>query len=89
MARTREEINQTEKDYWNEKKLDRSKIKKLRRHAFFFSYKREKKTLDRFLEDFNGKNVLEIGSYTWATWFHKNTIPKNNLKEKNIYKDNF
>jgi ubiquinone/menaquinone biosynthesis C-methylase UbiE len=70
------EINQTEKDYWNEGKLDRSKIKKLRRHAFFYSYQREKKILKTLLEDFNGKNVLEIGSYTWAAWFHQKTTPK-------------
>ena len=76
MSRTREEINQTEKDYWNEGKLDRSKIKKLRRHAFYYSYKREKKILDKLLEDFNGQNVLEIGSYTWAAWFNENTKPK-------------
>lgn len=76
-TRTREEINQTEKDYWNEGKLDRSKIKKLRRHAFFYSYKREKKILKILLEDFNGKDVLEIGSYTWAAWFTEDTKPKN------------
>lgn len=76
MSKTREEINQTEKDYWNEGKLDRSKIKKLRRHAFFYSYKREKKILDSLLEDFNDKNVLEIGSYVWAAWFNENTKPK-------------
>ena len=76
MSKTREEINQTEKDYWNEGKLDRSKIKKLRRHAFFYSYKREKKILDSLLEDFNDKNVLEIGSYVWEAWFNENTKPK-------------
>ena len=76
MSKTREEINETEKDYWNEGKLDRSKIKKLRRHAFFYSYKREKKILNKLLLDFTGKNVLEIGSYTWASWFNQDTIPK-------------
>lgn len=76
MDKSREEINQTEKDYWNEGKLDRRKIKKLRRHAFFYSYKREKKILNKLLEDFTGKNVLEIGSYTWAAWFNENTIPE-------------
>lgn len=75
-TRTREEINQTEKDYWNEGKLDRSKIKKLRRHAFFYSYKREKKILKKLLQDFNGKDVLEIGSYTWAAWFTEDVTPK-------------
>jgi SAM-dependent methyltransferase len=76
-TRTREEINQTEKDYWNEGKLDRSKIKKLRRHAFFYSYKREKKILKTLLKEFNGKDVLEIGSYTWAAWFTEDTKPRN------------
>ncbi|KGL63345.1 class I SAM-dependent methyltransferase [Polaribacter sp. Hel1_85] len=76
MSKTREEINQTEKDYWNEGKLERSKIKKLRRHAFFYSYKREKKILNKLLEDFNGQDVLEIGSYTWASWFTENIKPK-------------
>lgn len=75
-TRTREQINQTEKDYWNEGKLDRSKIKKLRRHAFFYSYKREKKILKKLLQDFNGKDVLEIGSYTWAAWFTDDVKPK-------------
>ncbi|WP_299049102.1 class I SAM-dependent methyltransferase [uncultured Polaribacter sp.] len=75
-TKTREEINQTEKDYWNEGKLDRTKIKKLRRHAFFYSYKREKKILSKLLKDFNGKDVLEIGSYTWAAWFTEETKPK-------------
>lgn len=74
--KTREEINQTEKEFWNEGKLDRSKIKPLRRHAFYYSYKREKKILDKLLEDFNDQNVLEIGSYTWAAWFNENTKPK-------------
>jgi ubiquinone/menaquinone biosynthesis C-methylase UbiE len=76
MSKTREEINQTEKDYWNEGKLDRRKIKKLRRHAFFYSYKREKRILEKLLKEFNGKNVLEIGSYTWAAWFNENTNPQ-------------
>jgi ubiquinone/menaquinone biosynthesis C-methylase UbiE len=76
MSKAREEINQTEKDYWNEGKLDRSKIKKLRRHAFFYSYKREKKILDKLVKDFNGKNVLEIGSYSWTFWFNESTKPK-------------
>ena len=49
--KTREEINQTEKDYWNEGKLDRTKIMKLRRHAFFYSYKREKKIIDKIIEE--------------------------------------
>ncbi len=74
--RTLEEINQTEKEYWNEGKLERTKIKKLRRHSFHYSYKREKKILDKLVQDFQGKNVLEIGSYTWHVWFTENTKPK-------------
>ena len=74
--KTRDEINKTKKDYWKEGKLDRTKIKKLRRHAFFYSYKREKVILDKLLEDFNGQDVLEIGSYTWTAWFNEKTKPK-------------
>lgn len=76
MAKTRDEINQTEKDYWNEGKLDRKKIKKLRRHAFFYSYKRERKIINKLIEDFNGKDILEIGSYEWTFWFNEKTKPK-------------
>ena len=43
MLKELKKINETEKEYWNEGKLERSKIKKLRRHAFYYSYKREKK----------------------------------------------
>ncbi|WP_417888173.1 methyltransferase domain-containing protein [Zunongwangia sp.] len=89
-SRSLEEINQTEKDYWNESKLDRTKIKKLRRHAFFYSYKREKHILNELLKDFNDKDVLEIGSYTWASWFNENTKPKSlsciNISEKELEK---
>lgn len=74
--RTLEEINQTEKEYWNEGKLERTKIKKLRRHSFHYSYQREKKILSKLVEDFQDKNVLEIGSYTWAVWFNETTKPK-------------
>ncbi len=76
MKKSIEEINKTEREYWNERKLDRTKIKKLRRHAFFYSYKREKKILDNLLQDFSGKNVLEIGSYAWSSWFNETTKPK-------------
>lgn len=74
--RTLEEINQTEKEYWNEGKLERTKIKKLRRHSFYYSYKREKRILDGLVANFQDKNVLEIGSYTWHVWFNKDTKPK-------------
>ena len=75
MKKELEKINETEKEYWNEGKLERSKIKKLRRHAFYYSYKSEKKILDKLLKDNNNK-VLEIGSYSWAAWFNENTTPK-------------
>ncbi|MDN3595046.1 class I SAM-dependent methyltransferase [Zunongwangia endophytica] len=87
-ARTREEINQTERDYWNQNKLDRTKIKKLRRHAFFYSYKRERKIINKLLLEFDDKDVLEIGSYTWAAWFDKSTKPKSltciNISEQEL-----
>ena len=90
MTKTRAEINQTEKEYWNEGKLDRTKIKKLRRHAFFYSYKREKKILQNLLKEFNNKNVLELGSYTWAAWFTKDTRPSKltciNISESELKK---
>ncbi len=74
--KSRASINQTEKEFWNEGKLHRSKIKPLRRHAFFYSYKRQHKILNKLLLDFNEKNVLEIGSYTWAEWFTDTIVPK-------------
>jgi len=86
--KTAEEINQTERDYWDERKFDRTKIKKLRRHAFFYSYKRERRILNKLLLEFNNKDVLEIGSYTWNAWFNENTKPKNlsciNISEKEL-----
>ena len=36
MKKELKKINETEKEYWNEGKLQRSKIKKLRRHAFYY-----------------------------------------------------
>ena len=90
MKKELKKINETEKEYWNEGKLERSKIKKLRRHAFYYSYKREKKILDKLLKDFNNKKVLEIGSYSWAAWFNENTSPKSltciNISEKELEK---
>lgn len=90
MSKSREEINQTEKEYWNEGKLDRKKIKKLRRHAFFYSYQREKKIISDLIKEFDGKDVLEIGSYSWAAWFDKNTKPKKltciNISESELEK---
>jgi SAM-dependent methyltransferase len=90
MKKELKKINETEKEYWNEGKLERSKIKKLRRHAFYYSYKREKKILNKLLKDFNNKKVLEIGSYSWAVWFNENTAPKSltciNISEKELEK---
>lgn len=74
--RTLEEINRTEKEYWNEGKLERDKIKRLRRHSFYYSYKREKRILNKLVKCFQDKNVLEIGSYTWKEWFNEDTCPK-------------
>lgn len=71
MSRSREDINQKERDIWNEKSLDRRKIKKLRRHAFHFTYIREQRDLDKLLTVVHGKNILEIGSYTWTSWLIK------------------
>ncbi len=90
MPKTRAEINETEKEYWNEDKLDRTKIKQLRRHAFHFSYKREKKILQKLLKEFNNKKVLELGSYSWAAWFNEDTKPKEltciNISENELNK---
>lgn len=75
--KTLEEINQTEMEYWDEAKLDRTKIKKLRRHAFFYSYKRQDKILDKIIkENFKDKTVLELGSHEWVSWIKDKTKPK-------------
>jgi len=89
MSKSREEINQTEQEYYNEEgKLDRTKIKKLRRHAFYYSYKREKVILNDIIATFEGKEILEIGSYTWAEWIDKGITPKKisciNISEKEL-----
>jgi ubiquinone/menaquinone biosynthesis C-methylase UbiE len=76
MKKSLQEINETEKDFWNNKKLERSKIKKLRRHSFYYSYKKEQRILNQLTQDFNGKTVLEIGSYTWNSWFKNGVKPK-------------
>lgn len=74
--KTRDEINEIEKEYWNEKKLDRKKIKPLRRHSFYFSYQREKKLLNKLTKKFEGKEILELGSYCWISWFKGRVKPK-------------
>ena len=76
MARSLEEINKTEAEYWDENKLDRRKIKKLRRHAFYYSYKREKRIIDRITSTFKDKEVLEIGSHSWIVWLKGHVKPK-------------
>lgn len=72
-----DQINQTEREYWDENKLERSKIKKLRRHAFHFSYKRQDRILDKLIKStFEGKNVLELGSHEWIGWIKDRVVPK-------------
>ncbi len=88
MEKTREEINKTEQEYYNEDKLDRTKIKKLRRHAFHYSYKREKVILKDIISTFDGKEILEVGSYTWAEWISQGIKPKKisciNISEREL-----
>lgn len=68
MTKTREQINLTEKEYWNDGKLERTKIKKLRRHSFFYSYKRENRIIRELTSKFKDKDVLEIGSLGWSVY---------------------
>ncbi len=75
-TRTNEDIAKTEAEYWNENKLDRTKIKKLRRHSFYYSYQREAKIFDEVMPVFMDKNVLEIGSHSWLTWIKGRVVPK-------------
>jgi SAM-dependent methyltransferase len=76
MKKSIEEIAKTEAEYWDENKLDRRKIKKLRRHAFYYSYKREAKLLRKIVETFEGKTLLEIGSHSWMSWIKNKVVPK-------------
>lgn len=76
MKKTSAEIAKTEAEYWDEGKLDRTKIKKLRRHAFFYSYKREAKVIQSIVATFEGKEVLEIGSHSWLQWIKGKASPK-------------
>ncbi len=75
-TRTNEEIAKTEAEYWDENKLDRTKIKKLRRHSFYYSYKREAKIFDKLIPTFQDKNVLEIGSHSWISWIKGRVKPR-------------
>ena len=76
MKKTRAQINQTERLYWNESKLKRAKIKPLRRHAFHYSYKKEELLLKELLSTVEGKNILELGSNTWTNWINNKHKPK-------------
>lgn len=75
-TRTNEDIAKTEAEYWDENKLDRTKIKKLRRHSFHYSYKREARIFDEVMPVFKDKEVLEIGSHSWITWIKGRVVPK-------------
>jgi len=75
-TRTNEDIAKTEAEYWDENKLDRTKIKKLRRHSFHYSYQREAKIFDEIMPVFKDKNVLEIGSHSWISWIKGRVEPK-------------
>lgn len=75
-TRSNEEIARTEAEYYNEGKLDRTKIKKLRRHSFYYSYKREAKIFDAIIPNFKDQNILEIGSHSWLVWIKGRVVPK-------------
>ena len=74
--RSNDEIAKTEAEYWDENKLDRTKIKKLRRHSFYYSYKREATIFDEIIPSFKDKDVLEIGSHSWISWIKGRVVPK-------------
>ena len=74
--RSNDDIAKTETEYWNDNKLDRTRIKKLRRHSFYYSYKREANIFDKIIPEFENKNVLEIGSHSWISWIKGRVIPK-------------
>lgn len=74
--RTNEDIALTEAEYWDENKLERTRIKKLRRHSFYYSYKREARIFDEIIPSFKNQNVLEIGSHSWISWIKGRVVPK-------------
>lgn len=90
MKKTRAQINETERQYWNESKLKRAKIKPLRRHSFHFSYKKEERVVQDLLKSAIGKDILELGSNTWTYWIKYKFIPNNltciNISEKELKK---
>ena len=71
-----EDIVKTEAEYHDEDKLERGKIRKLRRHAFHFSTKRMSTILDKIVATFNNKELLEYGSSTWIYWLKGKSVPK-------------
>ncbi len=83
-VRTREEVLASEKEIWNERLLERSKIRKLRRHAFHYSYKKQDKIIKKMVHQFEGKDVLELGSYTWFPWMKDHVVKPNKLSCINI-----
>ncbi|MFD2823569.1 class I SAM-dependent methyltransferase [Lacinutrix iliipiscaria] len=76
MKKSLEEIVKTEAEYYDGNKLERGKIRKLRRHAFHFSGKREAKVLDKIVATFHDKELLEIGSSSWLYWIKGKVMPK-------------
>lgn len=77
MSKSLKEINKSEQEYWDENKLERGRIKKIRRHSFHFSNLRQDKILDKLIkETFEGKNVLELGSHEWIGWIKGRVVPK-------------
>ncbi len=76
MTKNLGEINKTEQEYWDENKLERFKIKIIRRHSFSFSNQHQNKILDKLVkETFEGKSILELGSHQWIGWIKDNTTP--------------
>ena len=77
MSKSLNEINQSEKEIWDENKLERSKIKKLRRHAYHFSNKTQNAIIAKLVKKtFANKSILELGSHEWVNWVLGNAIPK-------------
>ena len=74
--RTSDQINKSEKEIWDGNTLERTKIRQLRRHCFYYSGKRQTKAIHKILKKYNGKDMLEIGSYAWSEWFTEDIKPK-------------
>lgn len=69
-----DEINKREAAIHDEHSLDRTRIRKLRRHAFYYSYKKEKELMPDLISQMEGKNVLELGSHSWIQWLVGNNV---------------